>query len=147
MNGLLRLTLMAFTLTTLTAGCVAPSPDQSGIGQSGEARVRIVEPLDGAEVSGPVLVKFGAENFVVEATGPEVKAGHGHLHVMVNTDCIAANQVIPKDETHLHFGKGQMEAKMNLTPGEHTLCLQAADNNHVALEGAGMTHTIKVVVK
>jgi hypothetical protein len=40
-----------------------------------------------------------------------------------------------------------MEAELALAPGKHTLCLQAADGNHVALDGAGMIHTIALTVE
>jgi hypothetical protein len=65
---------------------------------------------------------------------------------MVDTDCVAAGQGVPKDETHLHYGQGQLEAELELAPGPHTLCLQAADGLHVALPGAGMTQMIAITV-
>lgn len=110
-------------------------------------RIFFVEPADGAAVSSPVRVKFGAAEFTVEPAGEAVKPDHGHLHVMVDTGCIPPQQGIPNDETHLHYGKAQMEAQIELSPGEHTLCLQAADSNHVALAGEGMTHVITVKVR
>jgi hypothetical protein len=130
------------------AACVASGPTggQAAATASGP-RVFFVEPLHQTEVSSPVTLKFGAENFTVEATGGAIQPGHGHLHVMVNTDCISAGQGIPQDETHLHFGKGQMETQLELPSGEHMLCLQAADGNHIALEGAGMADRITVIVQ
>ncbi|HSN74327.1 MAG TPA: DUF4399 domain-containing protein [Anaerolineae bacterium] len=47
----------------------------------------------------------------------------------------------------MHYGQGQLEAELTLTPGAHTLCLQAADGAHVALPGAGMTQKINITVK
>ncbi|RIK40769.1 MAG: rod shape-determining protein RodA [Chloroflexi bacterium] len=137
------------------SGCVQPAQGGSAAPQSAAQpaqvssgpRVFFVEPASGAEVSSPVTVKFGAEGFTVEPAGEAVKPDHGHLHVMVDTDCIPAAQGIPNDETHLHYGKAQMEAEIELSPGEHTLCLQAADSNHVALAGEGMTHVITVKVR
>jgi hypothetical protein len=41
-----------------------------------------------------------------------------------------AGAEIPFDETHLHFGKGQTEASIPLTPGKHTLTLQFANALH-----------------
>ncbi len=41
-----------------------------------------------------------------------------------------AGAIVPKDEQHLHFGKGQSEAKLELTPGSHSLQLQLADGLH-----------------
>jgi hypothetical protein len=54
---------------------------------------------------------------------------------------------VPKDDTHLHYGKGQLEAELTLSPGTHTLCLQAADGAHIALAGEGMTQRITITVK
>lgn len=111
-----------------------------------QARVFFTSPRDGATVTSPVKVTMGAENFVVEPAG-KVKAGAGHLHIMVDTDCVAAGQVVPADAAHLHYGKGQLEASLALSPGTHTLCLQAADGAHIALAGAGMTQKITLTVK
>lgn len=110
-----------------------------------EPRVRISSPDSGDSVASPIHVVMEAENFAVEAAG-EIHEGAGHLHIMVDTDCLPAGEVVPKDDTHLHFGDGSTEADLELAPGEHTLCLQAADGAHFALPGAGMTHTIQVTV-
>jgi hypothetical protein len=128
---------MALMLSALVTACAPSAP---------AATVAFVEPQSGATVSSPVLVKMAAENFTVEPAG-EVKAGAGHLHIIVDQDCVAAGQVITKDDVHLHYGQGQLEAQLELTPGQHTLCLQAADGAHVALAGAGMTQKITVTVK
>ena len=119
-------------------------PARPGTATSG--RVTIVEPRDGATVSSPVRVKMAADNFKVEPAGP-VAAGRGHLHIMVDTECVPAGQVIPKDDKHLHYGKGQTEAELKLAPGPHRLCLQAANGAHVALGGEGMQQTIAITVK
>jgi hypothetical protein len=113
---------------------------------AGQARVLFTSPADGATVGSPVTVTMGAVNLIVEPAG-DVKAGAGHLHIMVDTDCLAAGQVVPKDDTHLHYGKGQLEAELTLSPGTHTLCLQAADGAHIALAGEGMTQRITITVK
>jgi len=109
-------------------------------------RVFFTEPTDKMIINSPVKVTMGVENFTVEPAGT-VKNGAGHLHIMVDTDCIAAGRVVPKDDTHLHYGKGQMEAHLQLSSGPHTLCLQAADGAHVALSGDGLTNKITIVIK
>ena len=108
--------------------------------------VYFTAPADKATVSSPVKVIMGAENFIVEPAGP-VKSGAGHLHIIIDADCVAAGLMVQKDATHLHYGKGQMEAELTLSPGEHTLCLQAADGIHTALAGKGMTQKITLTVK
>lgn len=87
-----------------------------------------------------------AQNFRVEPAGA-VNAGAGHLHVMIDTPCISAGQIVPNDDAHKHFGKAQLETELALTPGTHTLCLQAADGAHVALAGAGLTQQISITVQ
>ena len=91
-------------------------------------------------------VTMQAENFTIEPAG-ERKPGAGHLHIIVDAECIKPGQDIPKDETHLHYGEGQLEADLDLTPGTHTLCLQAGDGQHIALRGEGMTQKITITVK
>jgi len=113
---------------------------------AGQARVFFTSPRDSTTVTSPVKVTMGAENFVVEPAG-KVKAGAGHLHIMVDTGCVASGEGVPADAAHLHYGKGQLEAELALPPGTHTLCLQAADGAHIALAGTGMTQKITLTVK
>jgi len=54
--------------------------------------------------------------------------------------------VVPKDSTHLHFGKGQTETTVQLTPGKHKLTLQFADGLHRSY-GGKLATTISVNVK
>ena len=84
------------------------------------------QPADGATVSSPFDVVMAATGLVVEPSG-EVNQGAGHFHILVDTDFIPAGQVIPTDEQHLHYGKGQTTISLELEPGEHTLRLQFAD--------------------
>ncbi len=160
MIGTLKILLTAIsTLSILMAGCApvatsapsdsaaAPAAAEPAAAEPNEVRVFLAQPADGAAVSSPVKLVMTAENFVVEPANDAAVDGHGHLHIMVDTDCIEPGLGIPKDETHLHFGQGQLEAELELAAGEHTLCLQAADGFHVALDGAGMTNTISIVVE
>jgi hypothetical protein len=95
--------------------------------------VKFAEPVDGAKVAGAVKVRMEATGFTIEPAG-EVKAGAGHFHIIVDGDCVAPGQVIPKDDTHLHYGMAQTEAELTLAAGSHTLCLQAGDGAHTALD-------------
>ena len=64
---------------------------------------------------------------------------------MVDVGCVTPGQPIPAAGTtgFNHYGKAQTEADLELTPGEHRLCLQAGDGVHIALP---VTHEITVVV-
>jgi hypothetical protein len=139
---------------------VAPAPDhadhaaqpaaQPPTAPAG-AKVFFVEPKDGAEVTGPVAdgkvtvhVKMGAEGITVQPAGEQVQ-GTGHHHIIVDGAGLSAGAVIPKDDTHQHYGKGQTEADLPLTPGEHTLTMQFADGAHLSY-GPALSSTIKVKV-
>lgn len=130
----------AWMLLLLCAGLAACSAP------SNQPRVFFTAPSTGATVSSPVKFTMNSENFVIEPAGA-VKPGAGHLHILVDTDPIAVGQTVPKDEKHIHFGQGQKEAELPLSPGTHTITLQGTDGAHVALPGEGMTQKIIVNVK
>ena len=111
-----------------------------------EQSVAFFDPLDGATVSSPLEVVMAATGLVVEPSG-DINEGAGHFHILVDTDFIPAGQIIPTDEKHLHYGKGQTAIALELEPGEHTLRLQFADGAHTALEGDQYRDTITVVVE
>ena len=108
--------------------------------------VKFDQPADGATVTSPFEVVMAATNLVVEPSG-EVNEGAGHFHILVDTDFIPAGNVIPTDDQHLHYGKGQTTTTLELEPGEHTLRLQFADGLHTALEGDQYRDTIIVIVE
>jgi hypothetical protein len=53
---------------------------------------------------------------------------------MVDSSCLEAGEVIPEDGAHLHLGDGATSTTLDLPAGEHTLCLQAGDGRHRALD-------------
>jgi hypothetical protein len=110
-----------------------------------DSRAFFVEPKDGATVSNPVHIVFGVEGMKVAPAGL-VKPGEGHHHLIIGGGPMAKGQAIPADETHIHYGKAQTEASIELPAGEHTLTTQFADGMHLSY-GPGMSQTIKIHVK
>jgi hypothetical protein len=113
--------------------------------------VSFVDLKDGAKIEGPlaegkvkVLVKMNAENITVKPAG-QIEAGSGHHHLLIDTEAAPKGSVVSQDAQHLHFGKGQTEAEIELTPGEHTLKLQFADGIHRAY-GPELSSEIKLTV-
>lgn len=100
---------------------------------------------DGDTVSSPLTVKMGVCGLDIQKAGEAVE-GKGHHHLIIDGNCIAKGETVPKDANHKHFGKGQTEATLNLTPGEHTLALQFANGLHASY-GEGMCELIHVHVK
>ncbi len=107
--------------------------------------VSFVEPANGATVSSPFKVKFAVTGMEVKPAG-DMTANTGHHHLLVNATPIKAGEVIPADEKHIHFGKGQTETELTLPPGNYTLTMQFANGLHQAY-GPAMNKEIKITVK
>jgi len=110
------------------------------------AKVVFQNLKDGAVVSSPLKVKMGTEVIKVDTAGPVI-AGIGHHHLLIDAeDSLTAGTMVPKDSTHLHFGKGQTETEIKLAPGKHKLALQFADGLHRSY-GGKLSTVITVNVK
>ena len=107
-------------------------------------RVFFVEPKNGAKVKSPVKLVFGVEGMDVKPAG-ELADGTGHHHLIIGPAGIDEGKAVPKDETHIHFGKGQTSAEVELKKGEHKLTMQFADGNHMSF-GEPMATTITITV-
>src|SRR6201987_1926468 len=90
-----------------------------------DAVLYFIWPQDGATIKGGFWCRFGLRNMGVTHAGDTYQnSGHHHLLIDVN-EPLAANEAIPQDKNHLHFGAGQTEARIELPPGKLTrqLCL------------------------
>ena len=95
------------------------------------AAAYIIEPADGAKVTNPVRVVFGLKGFGVAPAGVE-RNDAGHHHLLVDAAMPANLSLpLPNDEQHRHFGGGQTEVELMLTPGRHTLQLVLGDHLHI----------------
>ena len=153
------LVCLVVALTVVWVGC-APTEETSGESAAemvaeetmdamaeDEPRVFFVAPEDGATVTSPVLLQFGAENFVIEPVGDGgIHEGMGHFHIGVNAPCLEPGIVIPTAQPWIHFGDGSAEIEMQLPVGEATLCLQIGDGEHRTLGGEGLTSVITLSV-
>lgn len=91
--------------------------------------VYIASPKDGETVKNPFTVKFGVENMTIMPAGHE-HPNSGHHHLIIDTELPNLQMSIPMDKNHIHFGKGQTETELELSPGEHTLQLLIGDHFH-----------------
>ncbi|HEV2212974.1 MAG TPA: DUF4399 domain-containing protein [Gammaproteobacteria bacterium] len=110
------------------------------------AECYIISPADGATVSNPVTVVFGLKGMGVAPAGVE-KADTGHFHLLIDTDLPPADQPIPKDDKHLHFGGGQTQTNLKLSPGKHTLQLLMGDYAHLSLDPPVASKIITITVQ
>ena len=118
-----------------------PTPAPEG------AKAYIISPADGATVTSPITVQFGLEGFGVAPAGVE-KANTGHHHLLIDVESLPAlDSPIPADEHHRHFGGGQTEVELELSPGTHTLQLLMGDHNHIPHSPPVVSETITIEVK
>lgn len=151
MHKLLRLLLMmAMVAMVACAGAdeeeTDDTGDPAGTSETGyeDAEVSFESPADGATVGSPVTLVMAASGVTLEPAG-EANPGAGHLHLMIDTECLLPGEVIPSDESHVHFGAEPLtEGEIELEPGEHTLCLQLGDGVHAATD---VTETITITVE
>ena len=101
-----------------------PTPSPPG------AKVEFIDLKDGAVIGPKTTVHFGLHGMGVAPAGTK-RPNSGHHHLLVDTDLPPLDKPIPNDENHLHFGGGQTETELSLSPGPHTLQLLLGDADHI----------------
>lgn len=103
---------------------------------------------DGDTVTSPVRVVFGLYGKGIAPAGIE-KENTGHHHLLIDTQLSDEEMTfaIPNDPQHLHFGLGQTETMLELTPGTHTLQLVMGDLKHEQLKPPLLSQKITITVK
>ena len=138
-----------FVLVAVMAGLAIPqvfAADLPRTASPADAKVYFISPKNGATVHGPVTVRFGLSGMGVAPAGT-VAENTGHHHLIVDAPLPAMDQPLPKDDTHLHFGKGQTETVLTLKPGKHTLQLVLGDSNHIPHDPPVTSEKITIWVK
>ncbi len=128
-----RIVLAAFLSAGVAGGALA------------QQSVSFIEPLDGATVGSPFKVKFAVSGMDIKPAG-DMSANTGHHHLLINAGAVKSGEVVPADETHIHFGKGQTETEVKLPPGQYVLTMQFANGLHQSY-GPGMSKEVRITVK
>jgi len=98
-------------------------------------------------VHNPVLVQFGLKGMGIAPAGIKYD-NSGHHHLLIDTDPPADQSApLPATEKIVHFGKGQTETTLTLSPGKHTLQLLLADLNHIPHSPPLLSKKITITVK
>jgi len=121
------------SVALLAAACGGGSPSQSAqpaqstasqpssASSGGGSRVFFIQPKDGDTVKSPVHMEFGSDQITIspvpQGTVETPRAGMGHHHLGVDTDCLPTGEVIPKASPWVHFGDGKTVIDMQLSPG------------------------------
>src|ERR1700749_4003207 len=132
----------AVLVLAATVGWAAPERSPSPPG----AEVYIISPKDGAKVSSPFVVQFGLKGMGVAPVGVKFE-NSGHHHLLIDSDPPTdLDTPLTANEQLIHFGKGQTQATVTLSPGKHTLQLLLGDENHRAHEPPVFSKKITIVV-
>jgi hypothetical protein len=132
--------LLALLLPAGAAHTQGRTPAPEGV------ELYIITPADGATLESPVTVRFGLRGMGVAPAGVATPAT-GHHHLLVDAALPDLTQPIPADDHHLHFGGGQTEVTLDLTPGSHTLQLLLGDQNHVPHDPPVASSLVTVTVR
>jgi hypothetical protein len=131
----------AVLLALPASSALAREPSPAG------AEVYIVSPKDGAKLKGPVTVVFGLKGMGVAPAGIKME-NTGHHHLLIDSEVPADLSLpLPASETSVHFGKGQTETTLKLTPGRHTLQLVLGDSLHIPHQPPLISQKITITVE
>lgn len=140
----LVLAALAAALVATAAGAEEPRKSRPA---PPDTRLYIIWPKNGEVISGGKFwLRMGLKGMGVapaEVDWPNT----GHHHVLVDVEPPPLNEPIPNDRNHLHFGKGQTEARIELPPGKHTLQLILGDDKHVPFDPPVLSERITITVK
>ena len=137
-----RSALLVGVLVLLPTAAVA-----QGLPTPKDAYLYIISPKDGATLSGPFWCLFGLRGMGITHAGDQFPSS-GHHHLLIDVDeRLNFNEPIPQDKKHLHYGSGQTEALIHLSPGQHTLQLVLGDAKHFPFNPPLVSKKITITVK
>ncbi len=111
------------------------------------AEVYFIHPNDGQTVQKSVKVVFGLKNMGVAPAGTDRK-NTGHHHLLIDTDVLPdLTKPLPATDMIKHFGGGQTETEIMLSPGKHTLQLLLGNYVHVPHSKPVVSKKITITVE
>jgi hypothetical protein len=136
--------ILALSISLLAAFAVAADRTASPAG----AEVYFIEPHNGAKVHSPFTVSFGLKGMGIAPAGIKFD-NTGHHHLLVDTDFseLQLDAPMPATDKILHFGKGQTQTSLTLTPGKHTLQIVFADYLHQSFDPPLHSKKITITVE
>ena len=144
--------ILSLLLLGATAGSADEATDKlSAMGThsspaSEGASVAFKTLQDGDLVPPTFAVKFLVSGMGIAPAGSMID-NTGHHHLLIDAiEMPDLNLPLPATDHIRHFGKGQTEAELTLSEGEHTLQLLFADYSHIPHEPPVMSDKITITV-
>jgi len=141
MNTVVSRCIRGLGIATVALACQAQTQMTAPVA----AGVYFANLKEGAVVTSPFVVQFGLQGKQIGPLG-DMNPELGHHHLIINGPATPSGEAVPADATHLHFGKGQTQTELNLSPGDYTLTLQFGNGAHLSY-GSAWSQTIHVHVK
>ncbi len=111
------------------------------------AQVYFITPANGARVSSPLTVRFGLGNMGVAPAGIDVE-GTGHHHLLIDLEALPPmDKPLPASAQVRHFGQGQTQTTLQLSPGVHSLQLLLGNFLHIPHEPPVLSEKIVITVR
>ena len=122
-----------------TAALMSPSP--------AGAQLYFITPQNGETVAPTFVVRFGLKGMGVAPAGADLP-NTGHHHILIDHQGDPDLTLpLPTSDQVKHFGGGQTETELTLSPGTHTLRLVLGNHLHIPHNPPVMSETITVTVK
>ncbi len=146
----LLMPFISFVLAFLFGlGIIAPPISANELVSSApdDAKVYIISPTEGDTLPETFKVEFGLSGMEIAPAGVD-KENTGHHHLLVDlTELPDLTSSLPATENIRHFGGGQTETTLTLSPGKHKLQLLLGNYAHVPHENPVISDPITVTVK
>lgn len=135
-------TILLFAVSTsLFSADLPKTPSPEG------AKVYFIGLKDGKTVKQNFTVRFGLKGMGIAPAGIDMP-DTGHHHLLIDVDEMPDfNFPLPASENIVHFGKGQTETELSLSPGKHTLQLVLGDKIHLPHNPPVVSKKITITVK
>ncbi len=112
-----------------------------------DAEVYIISPVDGQIVPQTFTVKFGLTGMGVAPAGTQ-KDNTGHHHILIDGETLPdMSKPLPATDHIKHFGGGQTETELTLSPGKHTLQLLLGNYAHIPHDQPVLSQKITITVE
>jgi len=112
-----------------------------------DAEVYIISPVDGQIVPQTFTVKFGLTGMGVAPAGTQ-KDNTGHHHILIDGETLPdMSKPLPATDHIKHFGGGQTETELTLSPGKHTLQLLLGNYAHIPHDQPVLSQKITIAVE
>ncbi len=131
--------LLNLLVPSAYAADLSPAPES--------AKAYIIAPNNGDTVKSPFVVQFGLSGMGIAPAGVD-RPNTGHHHLLVDVDELPSlTEPLQGSKQVLHYGAGQTETELSLTPGDHTLQLVLGNYSHIPHDKPVLSEKITVTVE